>query len=309
MKTIAAVSLSNAQSSVDFTARFLENDFHVIHIATGGDMDKAANALTEWEPRADALAIENIPLPFSTVQDRFPDQREPKLRELTGFFEKPFSIGNDFLAVCREWTMERIQRDHEGLFLDSQILFTSGMTDFAMAGSLLELSDDLRFCDPVFVAGIPKILNSIEDLKIFAQYAYPVTERIFSRQIAAGTFFLKALNRHTVLSAIKKADVLVVPHYCWHEHIGDCGIDALNEKIVVSAAISGERVNFLKQRGVRMVIDTIPKMLETVVGPAVLESMVKIAAGFKRPSPDHAEIKNAIAGLAPEPRIIFPFGV
>ena len=309
MKTIAAVNLSTNEKNIDFQVRFLENDFHIIHIKTENDMDKVARVLKKWEDRADALAIENLRLPFQTDLNGLPDQVDYKLSELSGFFKKPLSIGQSMLMACQQWTFDEIQRDYgERFFYNSQILFTSGMADVNIANNLIEYSDDLKFCDPLLSAGIPKILHSMEDLKLFAAYVYPVAERFFIRKIATRTFFLTAFNRRLLFNSIQGADTIVVPHYCFFEHIGDCGIDHLDGKTIISGALSNERLNFLKQRGVRLIIDVIPKMLERVIGPATLESMIMIASDSGKNIPTQPEIKKIIRDLSAEPRVIFPFG-
>lgn len=309
MKTIAAVNLSTNEKNTDFQVRFLENDFHIIHIKTENDMDKVARVLKKWDDRADALAIENLRLPFQTSLEGLPDQPDNKLSKLCGLFKKPFSIGQSTLMACQQWTFDEIQNDYgERFFYNSQILFTSGMADIIIANNLIEYSDDLKFCDPLLSAGIPKILHSMEDLKLFAAYTYPVTEKFFIRKMATRAFFLNAFNRRLLFNSIKGADIIVVPHYCFFEHIGDCGIDQLDGKTVVSGALSTERLNFLKQRGVRLIVDVIPKMLEKVIGPATLESMMMIASGGRKNILTQPEIKKIIRDLSAESRVIFPFG-
>lgn len=310
MKTIAAVDLKNVEKNTDaheFHLRFLKNDFTVIYTETGGDLNSAAKALEKWDNRTDALALENIRLPFSIGPENRIAQQEEKIDAIGDFFSAPFSIGRRLHAVCRKWTMDQLHSENGAEFFeDAHVLFTAGMTDAPIAQNLLEYTGSLAFCDPVLSGGLPKILYSMEDLTLYAKYLHPVAEKTGVKKFAGMTFFLDACNTHIVSAAIKTADIVVVPHFRFFEHLENCGIEELEGKIVITAAVSPGRFNFLKQRGVGIIIDTIPKMTETIVGPGVLEAMIMTVSGKDQHALTDRDIINAIAGLSP--RVLFPFG-
>ncbi|MFO8112550.1 MAG: hypothetical protein R6T92_08590 [Desulfosalsimonadaceae bacterium] len=308
MKTIAAVDLKNGKKSADCRVRFFGEDFHIIYIDTGGDMDAAAEALEKWDGRADALALENIRFPSKIASESLPDQQGKKIAALEGFFTTPVATGRLLHTVCRKWTLAQLRQKYGAdLFDDAAILFTSGMADAAVAQQLLEYTDNFAFCDPVLSGGIPKILHSIEDLRLYATYVHPLTETVPAKKLAGMTFFLDACNWHILSGRIKNADIVVVPHHCFFTDIGGCGIDELDGKIVITAAVFSDRLNFLKQRGVRMVIDTIPQMAESIFGPGVLEAMVMVASGETGRTLVTRDIESVLARLQATPRVIFPF--
>lgn len=310
MKTIAAVDLKNVEKNADahaFQLQFLKNNFNIIYIETGGDLDSAAKALEKWDNRADALALENIHLPFGIGPENRIAQQEEKIDAIGDFFSSPFSIGRRLQAVCRKWTMDQLQSENGAAFFeDAQVLFTAGMTDAPIAQRLLEYTDSLAFCDPVLSGGLPKILYSMEDLTLYAKYLHPVTEKTGLKKFASMTLFLDACNTHIISAAIKTADIVVVPHCRFFEHLGNCGIEELEGKIVITAAVTTGRFNFLKQRGVRIIIDTIPKMTGKIVGPGVLEAMIMAVSEKDQHALTDRDIINRVACLSP--RILFPFG-
>ncbi len=308
MKTIAAINLKNGEKGFERRVRFQGDDVHVIHVETGGDMDRAAEALDKWESRADVLALENLRPPFQAGPENLLARQEEKLDALGGFFSKPLSTGRRLLPTCRKWTLLEIDGDYgDSTFEDAEVLFTAGMTDTATAKHLLEYTENLRFCDPVLFCGIPKILDSLEDLYLYAQYVYPVTEKLPAKKMAEKTFFLSAYNAHIVAAAIEAADIIVVPYYRFFEDLGDCGIEALDGKTVITDAVCAGRLKFLKQRGVRMVIDTIPKIADVVCGPGVVEAILTAASGSDRYPLTGRDIESALSGLNAKPRIILPF--
>jgi len=308
MKTIAAINLKNGEKGFERRVRFQGDDVHVIHVETGGDMDRAAEALDKWESRADVLALENLRPPFQAGPENLLARQEEKRDALGGFFSKPLSSGRRLLGTCRKWTLLAIDDDHgESVFEDAAVLFTAGMTDTATAKHLLEYTDNLRFCDPVLFCGIPKILDSLEDLYLYAQYVYPVSEKLPAKKMADKTFFLSAYNAHIVAAAIEAADIIVVPYYRFFEDLGDCGIEALDGKTVITDAVCTDRLKFLKQRGVRMIIDTIPKIADVVCGPAVVEAILTAASGSDRHALTGRDIEHTLSAINAKPRVILPF--
>ncbi len=309
MKTIAAVYLKNGNKNTDSRVRFLDHDFQVVHIETGGDMAAAADALEQWEGRADVLALENIRFPSETISPDLQDRQEKKINEICHLFSTPVFSGRTLLPVCRRWTLNQLEQQvGDDLFDQAAIVFTSGITDADLASDLLEYTDNFTFCDPILSSGIPKLLHTLEDLRLYAQYVHPFTKKLGSKRLSDKTFLLDACNTHIISKEIKNADILVVPHACFFEDIGDCGMEELEGKIVITAAVQPDRLRFLKQRGVRMIIDTIPKMTEKVFGPGVLEAMFMVASDGRREMPDAPYIENTISRLGMAPRVIYPFG-
>jgi hypothetical protein len=309
MDTIIAVDLKNSGKGFDFQTRFLENDFHLICVQTGGDMDIAADTLKSWDGRAKAMALENFsPLP-NLAPDHL-DQQERKITALCDFFNSPVSTGQSMHKACVKWTIGEIQKEHgDRFFNNANVTFISGMADGVIAESVIEYTDRLKFLDPVISGGIPKILSSLEDLRLYAEYVHPVTEKILSGKIAEKFFPLNTCNRHLVYNGLKQADIIVVPGYSFYENIGEFGIDALEGKIVITHTVSNDMLNFLKQRGVDMIIDTIPKMTDKIVGPGMLEAMVMIASADTDLQPlSVREIETALIKTKARPRVLLPHG-
>ena len=63
-------------------------------------------------------------------------------------------------------------------------------------------------------------------------------------------------------------------------------LDELGGKIIITSCAYDDRITFLQERGVDVIIDTAPKVLEKVVGLNVLEAMM-LAALEKKAGSDH----------------------
>ncbi|MEZ4566101.1 MAG: hypothetical protein R2860_03770 [Desulfobacterales bacterium] len=63
-----------------------------------------------------------------------------------------------------------------------------------------------------------------------------------------------------------------MPYYNFHQYLRNCGVKELSGKTVITATAYDDRLKFLKERGVDVIIDSTPKILENVVGVSVLEA-------------------------------------
>jgi D-arabinose 1-dehydrogenase-like Zn-dependent alcohol dehydrogenase len=75
--------------------------------------------------------------------------------------------------------------------------------------------------------------------------------------------------RTSSVKAVQKATILVVPSYGFEDYLKDFSLEELGGKTIISSTVDDARVAFLKERGVDVIIDTTPKILEHVVAPNV----------------------------------------
>ncbi len=309
MKTIASISLGPSEDDFDFQTRFMGEDFHVLRIGTDGDPDKAADLLTQWDTKADALGIGYIKFPYSIGPESLIQQQTKELFALGNRLHTPFTTGAALRTVCHEWTIRHIQHTQGGNFFgNARVLFTSGMTNASMARGLSEYTANLKYSDPVIVDGIPKFINSFDDLELYARGIHPALQWVPSKKAADMIRPLRSYNDFLLRQAMKNSQIIVVPYYQFYDHIGDYGMNELGGKIVITSTAYDDRVQFLKERGVHMIIDTTPKMLEQVVGANVLEAMIMVSLGKNQQTLTQDDLLEIITDLHMDPRVVYPFG-
>jgi len=80
----------------------------------------------------------------------------------------------------------------------------------------------------------------------------------------------------------------------------------LSGKIVITTTAYDDRIDLLKQKGVDVIIDTTPIMLERVVGISVLEAMMIAAQNIPKSDTMQDELLEIISEQRINPRIIYP---
>jgi len=309
MKTVAAISLGPSEDNYDFQTRFMGQDFHLLRIGTDGDNDRAADLMMEWDTKADAIGLGYIDFPYSIGSKSNIRQQARKFAELGSRLRTPFATGEALRIVCHEWTLRHLQHVNGNNFFDNnRVLFTSGLMNANMAKVFSEYTTNLKFCDPILVNGIPKFINSLDDLQLYAKGIHPVLQWVPSKKFSEFVSPVSSCNDFLIRRAMQQSHIIVVPYHRFYQHLENYGLKELGGKIVITATAYEDRVQFLKERGVRMIIDTTPKMLEKVVGLSILEAMIMLALGKNQKTLLQDDLLEVITELRMNPRVIYPFG-
>ena len=309
MKTIVNISLGPSKDDYDFTPRFMGMDFRVIRLGTDGSVDIAADLLQEWDSKADVIGLGSIQFPF-TIGKKPESQEQTKiLYQLGSKLSTPFTTGDSLRSVGHEWTIRHLQYSFgNNYFNNSRVVFFSGMINSSTAGAISEYTTNLKFCDPILEHGIPKFLTSIEDLTLYANELHSVLKWVPSRQFSEFTMPLRVYNEFIVRQAVQQAHIVVVPYYNFHQYLRNCGVKELSGKTVITATAYDDRLKFLKERGVDVIIDSTPKILENVVGVSVLEAMIMVALDKTPETLTRDDLLEVISERRMDPRVIYPSG-
>jgi predicted amino acid dehydrogenase len=167
---------------------------------------------------------------------------------------------------------------------------------------LREYTDNIEFADPLLrfdlpakVAGNP-LLGLVVATALWPAHLLP--GMVKSRIQAPGTGLSTALARR----AARDADVVVATY---NELVG-FGLEDLAGKTLISSAISEERLTELGNRGVDMVLDSVPQPFPITVTAAVLEAMMHALVGGGQLTND--DLLDMIVGAGLEPRVLYPNG-
>jgi predicted amino acid dehydrogenase len=309
MKNIVNVSLAPSKDDYDFTTRFMGQDFRIQRFGTDGDTDKAADMLQEWDSRADAIGLGYIQFPFSIGPKNLVEKQTKKLYELGKTLKTPFTTGDSIRTVSHEWCIRHLQyKFGNNYFNNSRVLFLSGMINSTIAKAITEYTTNVKFCDPILEHGIPKFLNAYEDLELYAKGIHGVLQWVPSKQFSNYAMPLRAYNDYIIRQAIRQASIVVIPFYEFFKYTGQLGLKELSGKIVITSTAYDDRVKFLANRGVEVIIDTTPKILQRIVGVSVLEALIMAALEKTSDTLSSDDILEVISGLRMDPRVVYPSG-
>ena len=308
MKQIISISLGTSKNDYEFETEFLGQDFNIKRFGTDGDMDKAAEMLLEWDKEADAIGLGNVKFPYGIGPRYLSKRHESKIDKLGAQIQTPVTTGAALRDVSYEWCLRFVDHKFGDYFKNSRVLFLSGMTSYKIAQVMSEYTDNLTFADPVLENGIPKFINSLSDLKLYAHGAHEILQWVPSKRLASSAVPIKTWNDYVLRKAMQKANIIVSPYGGFFDYFKDAALEELGGKTIITSTAYDDRVEFLKARGVDVIIDTTPKILERVVGPNVLEALIIAALERKRDYIRNDDLLEIISTQKMDPRIVYPSG-
>lgn len=300
MKTAVGISLGSGEHNFELETDFLGQRLKVWRMGTDASTTKTVGMLKAWERHADAIGI-------ALVRDasRLPSRRlvEKDLAAMTGAVTRvPVTTGTRLADILQEWAVRHVQNSLGSCFTNANVLFFSGTSNLKLAQTLHEYTQNVSFADPLLQLGIPKLLTSLDALRLYASGAHHVLGWGLPGLLSSDP--VKEWNRFLLRKAIHAATVVVAPVH----DLEDFDREDLDGKTVVTSTVSDERLARLGKKGVAMVVDGSPFLFDHVIAPSLLDAMI-IAATGKRPGQilddDYLEI---LTRLEAEPRVLYPNG-
>ena len=304
MKEIVSINFGESRNDYEIEAEFLGKKFNIKRIGVDGDIEKAAELVRYWDGKADIIGLGHIKFAYTVGPEELRQRHAKKIQMLRSRIQTPVVTGDALRKVGHEWAVRHVQQQFGGnYFNNARIFFFSGLASYTMATVLSEYSDNFTFADSILENGIPIFLRSLKEVNDYAQGLHKMLGRIRSKRLP-----LQTLNDYLIRKAMQKAHIIVIPYYGFWDYVKHCSMKELSRKIVFTSTAYTDRIEFLKERGVEVVIDSTPKILERVVGVNVLESLI-IAALEKHPEKIATDdLLDVITELKMDPRVVFPFG-
>ncbi|MBW2592710.1 MAG: dehydrogenase [Deltaproteobacteria bacterium] len=308
MKQIVSISLGDGKDNYEFETEFLGQDFNIKRLGVGGDMEKAARLVLEWDKKADAIGIGNIKFPYGIGPRYLIRKHDDKIKSLEKRIQTPVTSGNALRDVSFEWALRFVDHKFGNYFKNSRVLFLSGMINYKIAGVMAEYTDNLTFADPVLENGISKFIHSIKGLETYAHGSNEILQWLPTKRLTSSVVPLKTWNDYILRKAMQKATIIVVPFYNFYEYLKNTTLEELGGKTIITSTAYDDRIEFLKERGVDVIIDTTPKILQKVVGSNVIEAMILAALGKSHNKINDDDLLEIISLQKMDPRVVYPSG-
>ncbi len=303
MKHIIQISLGPGQEDNEFETQFHGKTFHVQRFGTDGSFERASDLLLKWNKKADAIAL-------GSVGHRVvPRKNLDKLLELGNKLKTPVTTGDTLRAVGHEWSLRHIQFElGNNYFNNARVFFFSGVTSRSIAKVMGEYTQNLIFADPLVENGIPKFIKNLKDLGRYADRLRGVLNLIPGKSRVTDSEPVRTLTDHLMRQSIEKSQVLVVPHRYFYQYLEPYSLEDLKGKTVITSTAYDDRIDYLKEKGVDVIIDTTPKLLKEVAGVSVLEAILMVAMEIPQGEKRNEELLEIISTMKMDPRIIYPGG-
>jgi len=298
--TVVNVSLTGPERDYDTVVTFLDRTFRLVRLGTSGDVDAAGRLVSSWAPRADAIALTGAREARAVgLYDGELDAIDSIKQATT---EVPVSDGHALGDVLQEWAIRHLQTELPGYLSNARTVVLGGLNHARTTQLLREFTENIEFADPLLRFDLPAKVagNPLLGLTV-ATVLWPthlLPGLVKSKIQAPGTRLSTALAR----KASRDADVVVATY----DELVSFGLEDLAGKTLISSAISEERLTELGDRGVDMVLDSVPQPFSVTVTAAVLEAMMHALVGGGRLTND--DLLDMIVGAGLEPRVLYPNG-
>ncbi|MBF0225465.1 MAG: dehydrogenase [Desulfobacterales bacterium] len=310
MKHVVSISLGKSDMDYELETTFLGQKFLITRIGTDKNIEKAQSLMKKWDGKANVIGLGDVKFPYSIGSNYLARHDTERLMRVAATLKTPVTIGTALRRVAYEWSIRHVnfQLGKGNYFKNSRVLFLSGMFSYSMAKVMSEYTDNLTFADPLLESGIPTILTSLEMLEGYASGIHEITQWLPTKYYASWFPLSNFLNSYIIKKAVKNAHIIVIPYQDFHKYIEGYYTNELWGKTVITSTAYDEKVNFLKDRGVEVIIDATPKVLERVVAINVLESLIIAALEKPIEKITDDDLLEIISSQKMDPRVIYPFG-
>jgi len=309
VKRIIQISLGPSLDDNEFETRFLDQPFSIQRFGTDGDVELASDLLLQWNKKADAIALGSVRLATAAGPKAGADKALAKLLKLGAKLQTPVTTGDTLRKVGHEWSLRHIQfKFGNNYFNNARVFFFSGVASLSIARVMAEYTENLQFADPLLESGVPKFINNLKDLSLYTGHLRSAMNWIPGKDVVASSEPVRAMSDYLMRKAIQDAHILVVPHADFFRFLDHYTSEELNRKTVITSTAYDDRIDYLKDKGVSVVIDTTPKLLENTVGVSVLEALLMVAFDIGQEDDRDDELLEIISNLQMDPCVIYPSG-
>lgn len=309
MKQIINISLGPGNDDYELDVEFQGQKFAIQRIGVDGDLDRASELMLTWNKQADAIGLSGIQFPYTIGSRAMPDRKTARLLKEAKQPNTPVTVGSLLRDVSHEWSLRHTHFIFGGnYFTNARVLFFSGMANSKIARVMQEYTPNLQFADPLLEEGLPRLMSSYNELELYAGRVKGALKWLPGRRTVTGVGPVKQAADYLLQRAVEKAQVLVVPYYGFYRYLDKLSAADLRGKVIITTTAYADRVAYLKEKEVGVIIDTTPKLFDKVIGVSVLEALLMAALQLPDEKESSDDLLEVISEMEMEPRILYPGG-
>ncbi|MCX7150182.1 MAG: hypothetical protein NTY05_12365 [Rhodocyclales bacterium] len=300
MKKVVTVTLGSSKKDFEFKTRFLGQEFSVRRLGADQDSSKAWELMRRQQANADAIALSDMVDHYHVGLRTVVNKKSQRLMQVVT--RVPVTTGASLRRLLQVRAIRYVQKELGNYFNNNLVLFLSGMRNYDMAVALSDYTKNLSFADPVFQAGSPLLLSSLDQLELYAKGKELIPD------IVPGKFLksvLSTLKNKIVASAVAKSHVIVGT---FREIQAVSSGGNLAGKTLITSAIDDEALAFFTRHKVNLVVDVSPKLFDRVVGISTITAMILAATGKPEAELSDHDFEEIINELDIKPRLLHPTG-
>ncbi len=295
MKRAVSISLGSARRDKVVEIDLLGERVRVERIGVNGDIAKAMALFAELDGQVDAFGVggidlgEHTPWKFYALRDA---QRMVKNVKRT-----PVVDGGGLKMTLEARVVQFVEREIGAEIQPKTALLTAAITRYGMTLSFVDAGYACVFGDLMFGLGLPIPIRSLATLRGLARLLLPIVGRLPIKWLyPMGEKQEQNAPRYEKYyrwASVTGGDFLYV-----RQHMPP----RMDGKVIVTNTTTAADVEFLRARGVRVLVTTTPVYDGRSFGANMLEATLVAATGKGRPL-THAELETLIDQLNLKPQI------
>jgi len=293
MKRAVSISLGSVKRDKKVTITLLGEEITIERIGTNGDVEKATQLYNELDGKVDAFGVGGIDLGMTVAGRYYPLYDALKL--VAGVKHTPVVDGGGLKLTLEHQIAQFIEQEIGSEVQPKRVLVTAGVDRYGSALSFDEAGYEIIFGDLGFALGIPIPIRSLGGLRLLARILMPIAGRL-----PLSFIYPTGEKQEEIVPKFGK-------WYAWATVIsGDCLYikqhmpDNLEGKVVATNTTTTADVEAFRERGVRYLVTSTPRLEGRSFGTNMMESALVAVAGKGRPlTTDELEDMIAQLGLKP----------
>jgi len=270
-KHVVSVSLGGSRRDSRVQVELLGEEVVLERRGTDGDFRKALALIAELDGRVDAIGLGGIDLYLWAGGRRYTIRDAKRLKEAAR--KTPVVDGSGLKHTLERRAVAQLA----GLidWKETKVLLPSAVDRFGLAEALHEAGARVLYGDFIFALGLPIPLYSLSFLQKLAFVLLPLlTQLPFQLLYPTGEKQEKRVvdwrSRYYLWADVVAGD--------WH-YLKRHMPDDMRGKTVLTNTTTAEDVAFLRERGVRRLITTTPRLQGRSFGTNVMEALLVALAG------------------------------
>lgn len=308
MKTVVSISQGASEDDYELKTDFLGQPFRIIRRGSNGDPEQALALLDAFRDRADAIGLGMAQDHYRVGRARAEHPETARLQARVA--DRPVTTGWRLRGILQEWAIRHTQSRLGHFFDNARVVFTNGRVSYRAALALSEYTDNLFFADPFVDFGIPRCLTSLTQLETYTGLAAPLmfvprTGKAIRALQHTPLFRLgEGVLQASLAQLVRDAHVVVDTA----GELASLTDRELDGKTVITSRVTETVLEWMRSRGVAMVVDYSAGLGGRPVGANVLEAMMSVALARTPEQLGSDDFLDMIQRQGIEPRILYPNG-
>ena len=299
MKRAVSISLGSSTRDKRVEVDFKGERVIVERIGTDGDVEKAKRLYHELDDQVDAFGVGGIDLYLRLESREYPLRAALKLVEGV---RSPCVDGRGLKHTLERRVFELAQPLLEGILSGfegphfRQAFIPVAIDRLGLAQAAAEVSDRIVLGDLMVALGIPIPVQGLTAFKRLARILLPIVSYFPMSMLFYGSSGAERQPKY--LKFWQESELLAGDFLFMRKYVAD----DLTGKTVITNTTTEANLEFLRERGVRLVITTTPRYEGRTFGTNMMEAALTAYAGKGRPLTD-TELNALIDELELRPTV------